>query len=110
MEDDLTARFLPQFVALARSRVEVALDAVARRDHGATQTTVRELHSLAGEAGLLGLHQVIPVARDGEQKAKRLHTSHADADADALAAALRELDQIIDGIAPAPPRNGASKS
>jgi HPt (histidine-containing phosphotransfer) domain-containing protein len=71
---------------------------------------VRELHSLAGEAGLLGLHQIIPVARDGEQKAKRLHTSHADADADALAAALRELDQIIDDIARAPPRNGASKS
>lgn len=106
MEDDLTARFLPQFVALARARVEVALDAVARRDHGATPTTMRELHSLAGEAGLLGLHKIIPLARDGEQKARRLHTSHADADADALAEVLRELDHIIDDIAPAP-NNGA---
>jgi HPt (histidine-containing phosphotransfer) domain-containing protein len=106
MEDDLAARFLPQFVALARARVEIALDAVARRDHGATPTTMRELHSLAGEAGLLGLHKIIPLARDGEQKARRLHTSHADADADALADALRELDQIIDDIAHAP-NNGA---
>jgi HPt (histidine-containing phosphotransfer) domain-containing protein len=86
--------------------VEIALDAVARRDHGATPTTMRELHSLAGEAGLLGLHKIIPLARDGEQKARRLHTSHADADADALADALRELDQIIDDIAHAP-NNGA---
>jgi len=68
---------------------------------------VRELHSLAGEAGLLGLHQVIPIARDGEQKAKRLRTSRADADAEALIAALRQLDQIIEAIADAPSRNGA---
>src|SRR5690349_21335550 len=102
MEEDLAARFLPQFVALARSRVEAALAAVARRDHAAAATTVRELHSLAGEAGLLGLHDVIPLARDGEQKAKRLHVSRADADADALAAALHQLDRLIDGIA-APP-------
>jgi HPt (histidine-containing phosphotransfer) domain-containing protein len=97
-EDDLYARFLPPFVALARARVATALAAVQQRDHGATTTTVRELHSLAGEAGLLGLHAVIPLARDSEQKAKRLHVSHADADADALVAALRELDTVIEGI------------
>jgi chemotaxis protein histidine kinase CheA len=97
-EDDLYARFLPPFVALARTRVASALAAVQRRDHGATTTTVRELHSLAGEAGLLGLHDVIPLARDSEQKAKRLHASQADADADALAAALRKLDTVIEGI------------
>jgi chemotaxis protein histidine kinase CheA len=106
MEDDLAARFLPQFVALARARVDVALAAAARRDHGATTTTVRELHSLAGEAGLLGLHQVIPLARDGEHKAKLLRASQADADADALVAALRELDRLIGDIAAAPSRSG----
>jgi HPt (histidine-containing phosphotransfer) domain-containing protein len=97
-EDDLYARFLPPFVALARARVATALAAVQQRDHGATTTTVRELHSLAGEAGLLGLHAVIPLARDSEQKAKRLHVSHADEDADALVAALRELNTVIEGI------------
>jgi HPt (histidine-containing phosphotransfer) domain-containing protein len=99
MDEDLHARFVPQFVALARTRVSVALAAVAQRDHGAMPATVRELHSLAGEAGLLGLHEVIPLARDGERKAKVLHVSQADADADALVAALRALEQIIEGIA-----------
>jgi len=98
MEDDLHARFLPQFVTLARSRVAVALAAVLERDHGATTTTMRDLHTLAGEAGLLGLTDVIPLARDGEQKAKRLHGSQADADADALVAALRALDQVIESL------------
>ena len=107
MDDDLTARFLPQFVALARARVDAALAAAARRDHGATTTTVRELHSLAGEAGLLGLREVIPLARDSEQKAKLLRASRADADADALVAALCELDRIIEDLAAAPSRNGA---
>jgi HPt (histidine-containing phosphotransfer) domain-containing protein len=98
MEEDLHAKFLPQFVTLARSRVAVALAAVMQRDHEATTTTVRELHSLAGEAGLLGLNEVIPLARDSEHKAKRLLVTQADADADALVAALRELDLIIEGI------------
>ena len=100
-EDNLYARFLPPFVTLARTRVAFALDAVQRRDHGATTTTVRELHSLAGEAGLLGLHEVIPLARDGEQKAKLLRASRADADADALVAAVRKLDTPVDASDPA---------
>jgi HPt (histidine-containing phosphotransfer) domain-containing protein len=99
MDDDLYAKFLPQFVALARARVSVALAAVAQRDHGAMPATVRELHSLAGEAGLLGLDEVIPLARDSERKAKLLQVSRADADADALEAALRDLQRLIDGIA-----------
>jgi HPt (histidine-containing phosphotransfer) domain-containing protein len=97
-EEDLHARFLPQFVTLARERVATAVAAVLRRDHGATTTTVRELHSLAGEAGLLGLHEVIPLALDSEQKAKLLRVSRADADADALVAALRKLDTVVEGI------------
>ena len=99
MEEDLRAKFLPQFVALARSRVSVALAAVARRDREATKAIVRELHSLAGEAGLLGLTEVLPLARDSERKATLLHVSQADADADALVAALRQLELVIEGIA-----------
>lgn len=98
MEDDLYSKFLPQFLTLARSRVAMGLAAVKQRDHGATQTTVRELHSLAGEAGLLGLNEVIPLARDSEQKAKRYHVSQADDDAETLVAALGQLDRVIEGI------------
>ncbi len=97
--DDLYAKFLPQFVKLARARVDSALTTVTRRDHAATALIVRELHSLAGEAGLLGLSDVIPLARDGEQKAKQLELSRAEADAGALVSALRRLERAIESIA-----------
>jgi HPt (histidine-containing phosphotransfer) domain-containing protein len=96
--EDLHAKFLPQFVSLARSRIELAIKAVADRDHAAISKIGRDLHTLAGEAGLLGLHDVVPLARDGELKARVLHASRTDADADVLAAALRQLERIIDGI------------
>jgi HPt (histidine-containing phosphotransfer) domain-containing protein len=96
--EDLHAKFLPQFVALARSRLELAIKVAVERDHAATTKIVRELHTLAGEAGLLGLHDVVPLARDSEQKAKALHVSRSEADADVLVAALRQLERVIDGI------------
>jgi HPt (histidine-containing phosphotransfer) domain-containing protein len=96
--EDLHAKFLPQFVALAHSRLEQAIKAVVERDHASTTKIVRELHTLAGEAGLLGLHDVVPLARDGELKAKALHASRSDADADVLIAALRQIERVIDGI------------
>jgi HPt (histidine-containing phosphotransfer) domain-containing protein len=97
--DDLYARFLPQFIALARTRVAVACAAATGRDHEAAPTLIRELHALAGEAGLLGLRDVIPLARDCELKAKSLRASQADADADELLTALHRLERAIDGIA-----------
>ena len=59
---------------------------------------MRELHTLAGEAGLLGLVEVVPLARDGELKAKQLHLTGTEADAEALLAALRELETTIERI------------
>ncbi|HEU4734580.1 MAG TPA: Hpt domain-containing protein [Kofleriaceae bacterium] len=98
MDDDLYARFLPQFIKSARGRLAVAISATTGRDHAATPTVVRELHTLAGEAGLLGLSAVVPLARECEQIAKTLHISRADADAEGLVAALRNLEQIIESI------------
>jgi HPt (histidine-containing phosphotransfer) domain-containing protein len=96
--DDLSAKFLPQFLQLARSRLAAALQAAAARDHLAATTTARNLHTLAGEAGLLGLHDVVPLAREGEQKARSLGASRTDADAELLADALRRLEQVIESI------------
>jgi len=98
MMEELFAKFFPQFIALARTRVAAATTAAAGRDHAAAPTVVRELHALAGEAGLLGLRQVIPLARDCELKAKALQRSRGDADADALLGALRELAQLIERL------------
>ena len=96
--DELYAKFLPQFITLARSRVALAISAAGQRDDAASHTIVRELHTLAGEAGLLGLKDVVPLARDCEQKAKQLHTSGTEVDAELLVAALRRLEGIIEGI------------
>jgi chemotaxis protein histidine kinase CheA len=96
--EDLYAKFFPQFVMLARKRLSVATTTATKRDHAAVPTIVRELHALVGEAGLLGLRPVIPIARDCEHKAKALQGSRADADADALVAALCELTQLIERL------------
>lgn len=96
--DDLHAKFMPQFLELARSRLAAALKAATARDHLAATTTARNLHTLAGEAGLLGLHDVVPLAREGEQKAKAVGASRTDADAELLVDALRRLQQVIESI------------
>lgn len=102
--DELYAKFLPQFVSLARGRLAAAL-AVAvptgSRDDESIKKVVRELHTLAGEAGLLGLKDVVPLARTCEQLAKELQTSRTDADAAGLDAALRQLQGVIEGVAKA---------
>ncbi|HET9625315.1 MAG TPA: Hpt domain-containing protein [Kofleriaceae bacterium] len=96
--EDLLARFLPQFVTLARTRIETAISATTKRDAESVKMTVRELHTLVGEAGLLGLGQVVPLARACEQKAKHLQGPHSDADVSGLVDALHELERVIDGI------------
>jgi HPt (histidine-containing phosphotransfer) domain-containing protein len=96
MTDDLLAKFMPQFAAIARTRLQRAIAAATRRDHDEALTTIRDLHALAGEAGLLGLAALVPVARDAEDKAKRVRTTRTDADADTLLAALQELARMIE--------------
>jgi len=106
--DDLYAKFLPQFVTLARSRVATAIAVATRRDQTATTTIVRELHTLAGEAGLLGLGDVVPLARDCERRAKALHGSQAADDAEGLVAALRQLERVIEGVAATGPASSGT--
>ena len=95
MPDDLVARFLPQFLSLARPRVASMIARVEGRDHA--EKTVRDLHTLAGEAGLLGLGDIVSLARDCEKKAKALLVSRAEPDAEALLSALRQLARIVEG-------------
>jgi len=101
---DLHATFLPQFVTLARSRVERVLDIAMRRDHAAVGGALRELHSLVGEAGLLGLRSIVPLARDCEEKASRLRATQTEAEATALVSALHELERGIALVAVPPPQ------
>ena len=97
--DDLYAKFLPQFVKLARERVAAAIAVATQRDQSAVTTIVRGLHTLAGEAGLLGLREVVPLARDCEHRAKALNGGSSAADPDGLVTALRQLERVIESIA-----------
>jgi HPt (histidine-containing phosphotransfer) domain-containing protein len=66
---------------------------------------MRELHAIAGEAGLLGIAPVMQLARQAEDRAKRLRDDATQPNADALAAALRELRSALDlvGASSRPP-------
>jgi HPt (histidine-containing phosphotransfer) domain-containing protein len=98
--DDLIATFMPKFAAIAKTRIAKTIDLATQRTPEGVPTIARELHAIAGEAGLLGLGAIVALARSGEEHAKRLRTSRSDADADALLASLAELKTAIDGVTP----------
>lgn len=106
--EDLLAKFLPQFVAHTRTRVATAISSTAQHDRVALSKTISELHTVAGEAGLLGLTNVFPLVRDCEQKAKRLRETSAEADVEVLLASLRHLEQVIESLAMPPERPRAT--
>jgi two-component system chemotaxis sensor kinase CheA len=99
MMEEIRRRFLPRFAELARERItkgsEIANSSL--RGQEALQLA-RELHSLAGEAGLLGFTSVIKLARTAEEAATELHAQRSDTKASALTNALKELANAIDGI------------
>jgi HPt (histidine-containing phosphotransfer) domain-containing protein len=97
--EDLYARFLPQFIAVARTRIAAALTNAQRRDQASAQLVVGELHALAGEAGLLGLSHIVPLARDCEAKAKALRANGDGAEAEGLLAGLQLIEQAIERLA-----------
>jgi HPt (histidine-containing phosphotransfer) domain-containing protein len=93
--DEITAKFLPRFAALSRDRLTRAIEvATARRKEGAEQVA-RELHALAGEAGLLGLEQVTGVARRAEEAARRFAGSAGGEEADELLEWLQKLERAV---------------
>ena len=100
MNDDIQTMFLHRFTTLARTRLASALDAASRRDHDAVAVSVRELHGLAGEAGLLGFADIVPLARAGEDKAKRMCAERTPEIAAELIDALRRIEVRIDQLTP----------
>ena len=101
---DLLATFTPKFVAIARTRITKSIELAMQRSPDHVPVIARELHAIAGEAGLLGIGPVVKLARGSEDLAKRLRASRSDADADALLASLTELKQAIEEVIPQPER------
>lgn len=105
MMEEVRRRFLPRFTALARERVAKARELAHTPIGGEeVQALAREFHSLAGEAGLLGLGDLIKVARAAEEAAVQLHDDRSSDRLSALKNALEVLERALDSVeAPAEP-------
>jgi HPt (histidine-containing phosphotransfer) domain-containing protein len=93
--DELVAKFLPRFAALARERLRAALEGAVERRHDRAADAAHDLHALAGEAGLLGLEGVIGAARTAEDAARRFCGTAAEDDALAFVASLKILERVV---------------
>jgi HPt (histidine-containing phosphotransfer) domain-containing protein len=93
--DELVAKFLPRFSALANQRLGRALELTQQRQHARADAIAHDLHSLAGEAGLLGLEQITTLAKGAEKSARRYHESGAEADALGLVERLEDLTAAV---------------
>jgi HPt (histidine-containing phosphotransfer) domain-containing protein len=99
---DLLATFMPKFAAVAKTRITRSIELANQRTPEGAPQIAREMHAIAGEAGLLGIGNIVQLARAGEDRAKRLQASRSDADADALLASLTELKNAIELVCPQP--------
>lgn len=98
MMDDIRKRFLPRFTALAKERIRRGLKVATANDAEQAAHVARELHSLAGEAGLLGLSELLTLARRAEEAAAKLHGSPASAGGAALEQALLDLHVAVSDV------------
>lgn len=98
--DDVRRKFLPRFTALAKERVRIGLRVASTLTTGGDDAlhVARELHSLAGEAGLLGLGELLDLARRAEEAATRLHASRVEPQRVALESALLDLHSAVSAV------------
>ena len=95
MIDDIRARFLPRFVATARERLERASKLIADGAL-ATPSIAADLHTIAGEASIMGLDEIAALAREGE-RAVRVVAAEADG---SVVVPLYKLWRKLDELAP----------
>jgi chemotaxis protein histidine kinase CheA len=97
--EDVRRKFLPRFTALAKERIRTGLKVAATTTEGDEALDLaRELHSMAGEAGLLGLSDLLTLARAAEEAATELHASRLPSKRTALEQALLDLHLAISDV------------
>jgi HPt (histidine-containing phosphotransfer) domain-containing protein len=96
VRNDLQSAFVPRFVKSARARLTRALADTRNHVHAETPRTVADLHTIAGDAGLLGLAKLAELARRCEDAAREAQQSCDDANLDHLADLLGELSDSIE--------------
>lgn len=100
MIDELLAHFVPQFLATAHQRIERVRAILVARDRGALLGASREMHALVGEASLLGLGEVIPVASNAERATQHLIDSYSEEALAAVGLALDGLENTLVLVTP----------
>lgn len=95
MLEELRARFRTRFIDTARDRIRRCLTALG--DASRAVDVAHELHSLAGEAAMLGFDAISDIARNGEAAARRWHASGAAGQIE-CARAVRTLAREIDAL------------
>lgn len=93
--DDIKRKFLPRFAILAKERIDKGLDVAMNADGDETLVLAREMHSMAGEAGLLGLPDLVVLARAAEVAATQLHGARVPSKRTALQRTLLDLHEAV---------------
>ncbi len=99
MLEELRARFRNRFIDTARDRIRRCLTMLS--ESGRAMELANELHSLAGEAAMLGLDSISVTARSGEDAARQWNAASTAAQV-ACARAVRTLRQQVEAFAAEP--------
>ncbi|MBK9032505.1 MAG: response regulator [Myxococcales bacterium] len=105
MNESLRSRFLPRLVEVGGQRCARALAAIMAAEPGAAAAARAELHTLAGETGILGLTELAELAQRGERDCAAWADAGEVAARARAAIAVRTLAARLRALAPvAPPR------
>jgi HPt (histidine-containing phosphotransfer) domain-containing protein len=95
--EDIRAKFLPRFVTTARQRLDKAQRLIAD-GAPAAPSIAADLHTIAGEASIMGLHDVAEIAREGERALRIV----GGIDDSGIMMALCNLRRCLDELASRP--------
>jgi CheY-like chemotaxis protein/HPt (histidine-containing phosphotransfer) domain-containing protein len=96
MLEELRARFRTRFIDTARDRIRRCLAMLS--ESSSAGNVASELHSLAGEAAMLGFDEVSVLAHDGEAAARRWLAGSTAAHVE-CARVVRSLGRAVDAMA-----------
>lgn len=114
MIEEMRAKFGPRFLDTARGRIRLSLELLGKPNE--TDALITELHSLAGEASMLGLDDLSETARAGENHAKEWKRGSTTAklycarSVRTLTRQIEEFAATLESSAPAPSSPGQEGS
>lgn len=96
MNADLIARFGRRFIDSARQRLAMATQLDGDKPTDAARTLALHLHSISGEAAMIGFAALSQLARDAMQVARAVENGHSPPAA--CTAAVARLGALIDDV------------